>query len=49
MLEAGDVIFTGTCEGTIIGYPADKRVWLKAGDRMVTSIAGIGDLHVSLV
>ena len=32
MLEPGDVIFTGTCEGTIIGYPKDKQVWLKAGD-----------------
>ena len=49
MLEPGDVIFTGTCEGTIIGYPRDKQVWLKAGDKMVTSIAGLGDLHVSLV
>jgi 2-keto-4-pentenoate hydratase/2-oxohepta-3-ene-1,7-dioic acid hydratase in catechol pathway len=49
MLEPGDVIFTGTCEGTIAGYPKDKQVWLKAGDRMVTSISGIGDLHVSLV
>ncbi len=49
MLEPGDVIFTGTCEGTIIGYPKDKQVWLKAGDRMVTSIAGLGDLDVRLV
>lgn len=49
MLESGDVIFTGTCEGTIIGYPRAKQVWLKAGDRMVTSIAGLGDLDVRLV
>jgi len=49
MLEPGDVIFTGTCEGTIIGYPKDKQVWLKAGDRMVTSITGLGDLDVRLV
>jgi len=49
MLEPGDVIFTGTCEGTIVGYPKDQRVWLKAGDRMVTSIAGLGDLDVRLV
>ncbi len=48
-LEAGDVIFTGTCEGVIAGYPADKRVWLKPGDHMVTSIQRIGDLHVTLV
>ncbi|WP_293901326.1 fumarylacetoacetate hydrolase family protein [Phenylobacterium sp.] len=48
-LEAGDVVFTGTCEGTILGYPKDKQVWLKAGDRMVTSIQNLGDLHVTLV
>jgi 2-keto-4-pentenoate hydratase/2-oxohepta-3-ene-1,7-dioic acid hydratase in catechol pathway len=48
-LEPGDVIFTGTCEGTIAGYPPDKRVWLKAGDRMVTSISGVGELSVTLV
>ena len=48
-LEPGDVIFTGTCEGVIAGYPADKRVWLKPGDHMVTSISRIGDLHVTLV
>jgi len=48
-LEPGDVIFTGTCEGTIAGYPKDKQVWLKAGDRMVTSIGKIGDLSVTLV
>ena len=48
-LEPGDVIFTGTCEGTISGDPPDKRVWLKAGDRMVTSIEKLGDLSVTLV
>lgn len=47
-LEAGDVIFTGTCEGVINGYPPDKQVWLKPGDKMVTSIEKIGDLHVTL-
>jgi 2-keto-4-pentenoate hydratase/2-oxohepta-3-ene-1,7-dioic acid hydratase in catechol pathway len=48
-LEPGDVIFTGTCEGVIAGYPPDKRVWLKPGDRMTTSISRIGDLTVTLV
>lgn len=47
-LEVGDVIFTGTCEGVISGYPPDKQVWLKPGDKMVTSIEKIGDLHVTL-
>lgn len=48
-LAPGDVIFTGTCEGVIGGYPREKRIWLKAGDKMVTSITGLGDLHVTLV
>ncbi|WP_426958626.1 fumarylacetoacetate hydrolase family protein [Muricoccus radiodurans] len=48
-LSPGDVIFTGTCEGVIAGYPPERRVWLKPGDRMVTTIEKIGDLHVSLV
>ncbi|MGC4028040.1 MAG: fumarylacetoacetate hydrolase family protein [Steroidobacteraceae bacterium] len=47
-LEPGDVIFTGTCEGVIAGYPPEKQVWLKPGDKMVTSIEKIGDLHVTL-
>lgn len=47
-LEPGDVIFTGTCEGVINGYPKDKQVWLKPGDKMVTQIEKIGELHVTL-
>jgi 2-keto-4-pentenoate hydratase/2-oxohepta-3-ene-1,7-dioic acid hydratase in catechol pathway len=47
-LDVGDVIFTGTCEGVISGYPPEKQVWLKPGDKMVTSIEKIGDLHVTL-
>src|SRR5262249_57715633 len=27
-LKPGDVIFTGTPEGVISGYPKDKQVWL---------------------
>ena len=30
-LRPGDIIFTGTPEGVIAGYPKDKQVWLKAG------------------
>ena len=33
-LEAGDIIFTGTPEGVISGYPKDKQVWLKPGDKL---------------
>jgi 2-keto-4-pentenoate hydratase/2-oxohepta-3-ene-1,7-dioic acid hydratase in catechol pathway len=48
-LEPGDVIFTGTPEGVIIGYPKDKQVWLKAGDRITTTIQHLGTQEVVLV
>jgi len=47
-LKPGDIIFTGTPEGVISGYPKDKQVWLKAGDKVVTSIEKLGDLHFTL-
>ena len=47
-LEPGDIIFTGTPEGVIAGYPPEKRVWLKAGDKVVSSIEKVGDLEFTL-
>ena len=47
-LLPGDVIFSGTPEGVILGYPPEKQVWLKAGDRIVTRIETLGELEVSL-
>ncbi len=47
-LKAGDIIFTGTCEGVISGYPKDKQVWLKPGDKIVTAIQNLGELEFSL-
>jgi 2-keto-4-pentenoate hydratase/2-oxohepta-3-ene-1,7-dioic acid hydratase in catechol pathway len=47
-LKAGDIIFTGTPEGVIAGYPKDKQAWLKAGDKLVTSIEKLGDLEFKL-
>jgi 2-keto-4-pentenoate hydratase/2-oxohepta-3-ene-1,7-dioic acid hydratase in catechol pathway len=47
-LKAGDIIFTGTPSGVISGYPKDKQVWLKPGDRIVTSIEKLGDLTFTL-
>jgi 2-keto-4-pentenoate hydratase/2-oxohepta-3-ene-1,7-dioic acid hydratase in catechol pathway len=41
-LKPGDIIFTGTPEGVINGMPRDKRVWLKAGDKIETSIEKLG-------
>jgi 2-keto-4-pentenoate hydratase/2-oxohepta-3-ene-1,7-dioic acid hydratase in catechol pathway len=48
-LRPGDVVFTGTCEGVIAGYPPDKQVWLKPGDRISTEISKLGRLDFTLV
>jgi 2-keto-4-pentenoate hydratase/2-oxohepta-3-ene-1,7-dioic acid hydratase in catechol pathway len=48
-LRPGDVIFSGTPSGVILGYPKDKQVWLKAGDRITTRISKLGDLKFTLV
>ena len=47
-LKPGDLIFTGTPEGVISGYPKDKQVWLKAGDKLVTTIDKLGEQHLTL-
>jgi 2-keto-4-pentenoate hydratase/2-oxohepta-3-ene-1,7-dioic acid hydratase in catechol pathway len=47
-LEPGDVIWSGTPEGVIVGYPKDKQVWLKAGDEVVSTIDKLGALTVKL-
>lgn len=43
-LKPGDIIFTGTPSGVILGYPEDKQQWLKSGDEIVVTIEKIGDL-----
>jgi len=43
-LEAGDVISTGTPEGVILGKPGADKVWLKAGDEVMTEVEGLGQL-----
>jgi len=47
-LEPGDLIFTGTPDGVILGYPEEEQVWLKAGDEVEVSIEGIGTLKTVL-
>ena len=47
-LKPGDIIYTGTPEGVISGYPKDKQVWLKAGDEITTSIEKLGELEFKL-
>jgi 2-keto-4-pentenoate hydratase/2-oxohepta-3-ene-1,7-dioic acid hydratase in catechol pathway len=47
-LEPGDIIFTGTPQGVIAGYPKEKQVWLKPGDEVVSSIEKLGELRFKL-
>jgi 2-keto-4-pentenoate hydratase/2-oxohepta-3-ene-1,7-dioic acid hydratase in catechol pathway len=47
-LEAGDIIFTGTPQGVIAGMPKDRQVWLKAGDKVLSSVENLGKLSVTL-
>lgn len=48
-LTPGDIIFTGTPEGVILGYPRDKQIWLKAGDKLACSVEKLGELEFELV
>ena len=43
-LQPGDLIFTGTPQVVMQGYPADQKRWLKPGDRVDITIQGIGTL-----
>ena len=47
-LKPGDIIYTGTPQGVILGYPKDKQKWLKAGDRVKTVVEHLGELEVTL-
>ena len=47
-LELGDIIFTGTPSGVILGMPKDKQVWLKPGDRIESRIEKPGTLQFQL-
>ncbi|MBK4738176.1 fumarylacetoacetate hydrolase family protein [Noviherbaspirillum pedocola] len=47
-LNPGDIIFTGTPQGVIAGYPKEKQVWLKPGDEIVSSIEKLGELRFKL-
>ena len=44
-LQPGDLIFTGTPQGVMHGYPADQKNWLKPGDSVDIIIEKIGTLH----
>lgn len=44
-LQPGDMIFTGTPQGVMHGYPKDQKNWLKPGDSVSVTIEGIGTLN----
>lgn len=48
-LTPGDIIYSGTPGGVVLGYPPEKRVWLKPGDKVVTEVEKLGALEVTLV
>ena len=48
-LSPGDLIFTGTPAGVILGKPKGQRTWLRPGDEVSVTIDGIGTLHNRLV
>ena len=47
-LKPGDIVFTGTPEGVISGYPKERQVWLKAGDTVTSTIEKLGELEFRL-
>lgn len=47
-LRAGDVLFTGTPEGVILGRPEAERTWLRPGDRLATEVEKLGELRFDL-
>jgi len=47
-LEPGDLIFSGTPPGVILGMPKEKQVWLKAGDQIACSVGNLGELRFTL-
>ena len=48
-LAPGDLIFTGTPAGVIVGKPKESRDWLKPGEVVTVVIEGIGELTTTLV
>jgi 2-keto-4-pentenoate hydratase/2-oxohepta-3-ene-1,7-dioic acid hydratase in catechol pathway len=47
-LEPGDLLFTGTPSGVILGLPANQREWLRSGEEVSVVIEGIGRLTTRL-
>ena len=43
-LQPGDLIFTGTPEGVIMGQDPAARQWLSPGETVTVAVAGLGEL-----
>lgn len=48
-LHKGDLIFTGTPAGVILGKPENQQHWLKSGDVVTVEIQNIGVLETKLL
>jgi 2-keto-4-pentenoate hydratase/2-oxohepta-3-ene-1,7-dioic acid hydratase in catechol pathway len=47
-LDPGDLIFTGTPEGVVLGMPRERRAWLQPGDVVATTIEKLGTLEFTI-
>ena len=48
-LQPDDIIFIGTPEGVVLGYPKDRQVWLKSGNKIACRVEKLGKLRFELV
>ena len=48
-LQKGDIIFTGTPSGVVLGKNESKYSWLKPGDTVTVTITGIGTLENTFI
>ena len=48
-IKPGDILFTGTPHGVILGKPVAERVWLKPGDKIACSLEKLGELRFDLL
>jgi 2-keto-4-pentenoate hydratase/2-oxohepta-3-ene-1,7-dioic acid hydratase in catechol pathway len=50
-IKPGDLLFTCTPQGVIFGEKAsiEQRRWLKAGDEVISTLEGLGNLRVQLI
>ena len=48
-LQEGDIIFTGTPSGVVLGKNENKYSWLKPGDTVTVTITGIGTLENTFI